>query len=703
MSTPDTEIPVPPNELHPELLAAASLHPLPGMISAPRMQMYLSHIGQALVIADPTPRMLFTGIEAEYGRFTFSIKMPEDGQIIAVIDKFPLNPEKYMETPETVVIYQKESNQEIDVFTIPKYHTLHQHFGFEYVKKPEAIRKLYSGSNIAGGTVFADSPMVMPDGDYCYGREANVAYMSMPGVIEDGVIVSKSFARSMRTKGYETRTLSFGKKYFPLNLYGDEETYKICPDIGEYCREDGLLFGRREYRPILAPVQMSPAALRRPDYTYDDLVYTSIGRAKVVDVTVMRDGSPAISPTPVGMEPQPSYYHTRIKAFYREIIAVEQRMRRERKDDLKLSPRMHALVVEAMVAQEETAKQKIELLYKLRPLDDWRIDVTFEYEMEPTIASKVTGTHGNKGVICQVWEDEDMPVDDNGIRADIVMAGQAIYNRMIPAAVVEQYINATSQHLTRWVQQEIATHGKGKDVCDRLFTRLLRYYQIVSPPMFAEVSAPEMVTRTVEHIEGILTSSIGVRIWYPSDNPADPMQVIRQLKAEFPIPITPVTYKGRSGRIVRTKKPVLIGSSYMMLLEKIGNDFSGVGSAKLQVFGMPARLTNLDKYSAPVRTQPVRFTDESTNRLFVATIGGDATAELVEASNDPATHKHIVENLLRAEKPTNIDSIVDRSKVVRGRGRPQAFVMNVLQCQGIEFAYKPDSEQPPTVYYPEEK
>ena len=118
--------------------------------------------------------------------------------------------------------------------------------------------------------------MVTPQGDYCYGREVNVAFMSMPGVIEDGVVVSESFLKSMSTKGYETRTMSFGKKYFPLNLYGD----------------DGLLLARREFRPILAPVEMSPEALRRPDYTYDELVYTLVGRAKVIDVSIMRDGSP---------------------------------------------------------------------------------------------------------------------------------------------------------------------------------------------------------------------------------------------------------------------------------------------------------------------------------------------------------------------------------------------------------------------------
>jgi DNA-directed RNA polymerase beta subunit len=689
-----------PNELHPELLAAAALHPFPGTISSPRMQMFLSHIGQALGIKEPTRRRLYTGIEREFGKYVFDIRMPHNGQIIAVIDQHPKVMGRDVENPNTLVIYEIEETREIDAFLIPKFHSLHQHFGFPYVLRPEAIRKLYHGSNIEKDTVFATSPNITEEGDWMFGREANIAFMSIPGVIEDGIVISESFAKKLTTKGYETRSISFGKKYYPLNLYGDENNYKPFPDIGEYIRDDGLVFGRREFSEYLAPVEMTPEALRTPDYIYDDLVYSLCGKAKVIDVNVMRDGSQGPSPTPVGMEPQPSFYHGRLKNYYKRVIEVWRGLARERKDNLRLTGKFHQIVTEALVMQENNDKQKIERMYKLKPLDDWRVEVTFEYDIEPTVAFKGTGIHGNKGVVCAKWKDEDMPIDDNGIRADVIMAPNPIWNRMIPGALYEHYINATTWMVTQEIRR-MCSHGVTHESVEAAWTYLLRYLDIVSPPD-ANLLRSEMYAGTKETtIQEILTEELGLRVWYPPNNPAEISIVIDTLSREFPLNITPVTYRGRSGNMVRTKEPVLIGSSYFMLLEKTGSDFSGVGSGKVQIFGILARLTNYDKYSTPVRPQPVRITDESTMRLFMSVIGEPA-AELMEMSNDPATHSHVVDNLLRADKPTAIAKVVDRALIARGRSRAGLYINHVLECQGVEFVKRSDDRQEQKIFYPEE-
>ncbi|HWT39877.1 MAG TPA: hypothetical protein VN081_01195 [Dongiaceae bacterium] len=690
-----------PNELHPELIAASALHTMPGSVSSPRMQMYLTHVGQALTIAEPTRRRLYSGVEREFGRFVFDVKMPEDGQIIRVIDQHPYTMGRHVENPQTLIIYEVAETREIDAFMIPKFHSLHQHFGFPYRFVQQNIQKLSKNTEIPKGTVFATSPNITEEGDWMFGREANVVRMSIPGVIEDGVVISRSFAKKLTTKGYETRSMSWGKKFYPLNLYGDENNYKPFPDIDEYIRDDGLLFGRREFNDFLAPVEMTPEALRSPDYIYDDLTYTLVGKAKVIDITVMRDGSPGVSPTPTGMETQAAFYHSRLKEYYKEIINVWKQLSHERKDALRLTGRFHQMVAEAFIMQEENGKQKIERMYKLKPLDDWRVEVTFEYDIEPTIASKITGCHGNKGVICDIWDDVDMPVDDNGIRADIIMAPHPVVNRMIPACLYEQYVNATSWKVTQDIRA-LCAGGMTHENVEKAFDYMLRYLSIVSPPD-ANSYAMDSYTATKQMaIEEILTEELGLRVWYPPNNPADIVPVIDRLSREFPLNITPVTYRGRSGNVVRTVEKMLIGSEYIMLLEKIGNDFSGVSAGKVQIFGILARLTNYDKYSTPVRQQPVRLLDESTQRLGQAVMGA-AAGEIMEYSNDPATSKHIADNILRAPKPTAISKVVDRAVVAAGRSRANLYINHVLECQGIEFVRRPDSMQKQTVYYPEEQ
>lgn len=48
------------------------------------------------------------------------------------------------------------------------------------------------------------------------------------------------------------------------------------------------------------------------------------------------------------------------------------------------------------------------------------ITFVIEHLIVPTIGYKETDIHGGKGVICSVREDEDMPMDADGNRADLV-------------------------------------------------------------------------------------------------------------------------------------------------------------------------------------------------------------------------------------------------------------------------------------------
>ena len=61
--------------------------------------------------------------------------------------------------------------------------------------------------------------------------------------------------------------ISFGEDEVPLNLYGDDENYKIHPDVGELIRSDGVLFASRKLITGLYPIQMSRKALRTPTRT----------------------------------------------------------------------------------------------------------------------------------------------------------------------------------------------------------------------------------------------------------------------------------------------------------------------------------------------------------------------------------------------------------------------------------------------------
>ena len=195
-----------------------------------------------------------------------------------------------------------------------------------------------------------------------------------------------------------------------------------------------------------------------------------------------------------------------------------------------------------------------------------------------------------------------------------------------------------------------------------------------------EATIPEYLAEIVE---------IGIGIYLPTDNQPMSEDIVEQLGREYPSCYGPISYVGNSGRRVTTKYPARIGSVYMLLLEKTGDDWSAVSSGKLQHFGVLSQLTRGDKYSKPARNLAVRVVGEAEGRIMVSYIGPRFMAEMMDRNNNPKTHKMMVEKILRAEKPSNIDSLVNRKEHPFGGSKPLQLLKHILQCGGIKFTYRP--------------
>ena len=66
--------------------------------------------------------------------------------------------------------------------------------------------------------------------------------------------------------------------------------------------------------------------------------------------------------------------------------------------------------------------------------------------------------------------------------------------------------------------------------------------------------------------------------------------------------------------------------------------------------------------------------------------------ELLDQTNNPLAHTSVVNSILTAKEPTNIDRAVDRVKVPFGNSRPVSLLSHMLQTRGIEFKYVPTPE-----------
>lgn len=391
-----------PNQIHRELLGVCGLNPWAGHDSSVRVQMMASQIGQALVVGGATERRCQTGMEREYGKYTFSVKSPGDPgteggiTIIKVIQRYPhkIGYDSIKFNPQTVVIYEDVKTKEVGIINLPNYFSNHQYFGFEYKAKP-SISDIKVGSFIPYGTTLLDSPSITDNGGYKYGVECNMAFMSHPAVSEDGVLISRDVLSKFNFKTFETRVVEWGSKRFPLNLYGDADTYKPFPDIGDVIRPDGILMGLRTYDKELAVVEQSVYDLMEPDLIFDKLTYAGGAGGRVIDIKVQRSSkyNPQI---PGGsIDSQADKYEFARQQFYQSILAEYKRLKSNRGEGLRLTPEFHRLLVEAQAIIDNDPQHLVKL-YRKAPLDDYRIEFIIEYDITPVTGFKLTGMHGKK-------------------------------------------------------------------------------------------------------------------------------------------------------------------------------------------------------------------------------------------------------------------------------------------------------------------
>lgn len=680
------------------LMGLVGLNNFAGYDSSSRITMMTSHMNQALTPCGATVRRTISGMERKFGEHTRSIRMPCKARIVKVINRFnkTLGPMGDLQNPLTTIIYEnmEKPNRPTGVIHLPVYHSIHQNFGFRYVLNTPVASRIYPGAEINAGEIIADSPSKIPNQsgsfDYAFGVGANIALMSLPGVIEDGVIVRRGFLNRLVTKGYGVKVMSYGVRGIPLNLYGGPGEYKIHPDVGERIRPDGLLFATRNHPgdSLMAVARLSDKALRNPDI-FDDLVYVPQPGARVLDVQVM-SGNKDKTPLPLGVENQTVAYYSKMCEYYKHILEVYQQLERSAKHTggFIVEPEFENLVVEAL-KYIEGAKQKVKPKYCGSDLDKWRVTITYEYDIYPNIGFKITDLHGGKAVIVKIMEDADMPVDAEGKICDIIMDGDSTIKRMNIGRLIEPYINACSFSVSRRIREMLGTTPTPEQY-DYAWSYLMGYYRMVSPPHHDAILTSGI--SPVSHLNSIVRD--GIYLYLPTDNPVWYHKVARAIEDTramgelgYAPCYGPVRYTDARGLSIMTKMPVLIGEIYIILLEKTGNMWSALGSGKSTPEGIPARMSSRDRGSTPGRRSAVRITGEAEVRSAEAYTYPGVTADLIDQTNNPVVHRAICMNILESETPSNILEVIDRNQYPQGNGRILMLQRNMTESAGFKFAY----------------
>ena len=714
-----------PSQLYHEIRNARSLNSFDGNVSGGRGQMFKSHLPQRLVTFGATHKRICSGSEYEYAKAIFNTSFEHDSDVIKVIPYYQqtFGASSVGTNPETLVVFEyfdKELRERvIDCMSMSDYSSFHSYFGYKN-KRTKNFGKVTAGASFEAGDVLLTSPAIGEDDSFCYGTEAETAFITHPSASEDGVGMSVSFARELGFITVEKRVVEWGSKTFPQNIYGTKTEYKAHPKIGEKIHHSGILMAFKKYDQDYSVVDMSRRKAMEPDSIFDDAVYVDGCDGVVVDIRVLHDPN-QVSTTPELMVEQTLAYDNSRRVYYEEILKLYYLLKMKRGDNLSLSPRFNNTVQYAISVTKETQQLKKspikavhpQKLYRGSPIDDFRVEFTIMYKIVPTVGFKITGIQGDKGVIVNIIPDEHMPMNANGTRAKIVMDPNSTVARMNVSRVYEQFFNAASRDLVIAFCRNLGIeHSKKLDLQTKMqiesrwnandpvvlhcWERLMQYYRIFGTIQVEGISALPNDKRR-NHFLSILNK--GIYLFIPGTQEEEPVDMLRQVRDHFMPERGPVTYTDFAGVVRTTKNNVIIGSIYIMLLEKTGDDWTAVSSGKFQNFGVLAKLTNKDKFSQPTRNQAIRAGGESEIRILVAYCGAFFAAEFLDRNSNMQTHREACETILSAKTPSNIPVLIDRDKNPLGKARPMQLVKHLAYCNGWKFVYQPHVEKSPCPEY----
>lgn len=673
--------------------------------ATPRMQMFCSHTTQRLVFDKMTPKNIINGVEQELGKANFRIDVKEDCNIYAVVHQYTPNmsSESINDKQRTHIIVQLTDRGvpgHFDVITLENYFSMHQHFGFAY-KDGKDLHKVKAGAMLFKGDVLKETPSTTDNGDYMFGREMKTVMMTHRSVAEDGIGIRAGAMKDFGFDVFEERRVSWGKKTFPLHMYKRPDgSYGIMPEIGERLRDDDILMATREHDEEVAIAMQNQRSVTEVDHVFDEATYV-VGGGEVIsiDVTCNNEAENRIN----DVEQQVRKYYVQTTEMYKKLIQIDKKLRHDYGPAYQPSPALSNLICEAYIGTNFNGTSKVSKLYRRAVMDDFTVRFIVKKRMVPTYGFKFTDTRGRKGVCCAIIPDDQMPMDKNGVVADIIVDPVACINRMIMGGPIEAGLNVITDIVTRSIRdalginldapslrRDIKIMAEGHDPrIENAWGKALDYYKEVAPVSMY----PKALTAQQKDKATVLTYAAKrpLGLYLPPETTPNLARTLHRLHEIYKPDYQSVTYKDEFGNLIRSKDAMAISDVYMMLLEKIGDDRSASSSVRFQVFGVPASASKHDRFTSPVRLQNGKIHGESEARPFNGITRPSIQPEILDRNNNPKTAEICYQNHLRAENPSQIEKLIDRSKYPFGFSMPIQTLDHFTFCSGYRFVYRNDN------------
>lgn len=633
--------------------------------SSTRIYMAGGNFAKSVVAKGNSGRRIIQGFEYQYGEKARKIVAPAN-MTVEKIFHYPslVKGENLTDkwNPLYVIFKNDETNQ-YDLLTMPKYHSQNTYLGFEFKYDRKLMSKLKEGATFPKDTVFAKSPRVSDTGEWCFTMDLKVCAISDVGTEEDGIIVSRSCARDkLATLFIHDRSFQWHEdECIPLMLYGTDEDPKPFPEPGDKIREDGVVMAFRRRNSRSALVSLTRKALREVDWV-SDIVFVAPPASEVASVEVISERLKDRSHNRSTNYIQQSHnklldtYERAQSQMWNDVCKwYNQKIAQNGGNDIPISFELDTFLRKALVSYTVTPHGTINPIsrsIKRIKLKHWMINITLKEEVSGRVKWKMTGIQGDKAVIVQVREDEDMYRYPDGTVADIVVNNTPAFRRQIYSMLITHSVN--------FISNAVHKEAKALHAQKKYMAAYETVYKFIATgfPEFAEIIDEQILDdqAKIEFINHVVNDKIVVH--RPNNHKLVGVELIKALRSVYSYKPDKVTFTNSLGEKVTSKRPVLITNADMILLDKMGTDMSSVGLPARNLFGFPAGLNETTKHSSYIRQVGNRNTGETEGRLRISQSGPEDIVKNLSLGFSPENANLACQRIIRANDPFDIDQII---------------------------------------------
>lgn len=583
-----------------QLLGLGLKQPFNPLNSGSRKIMSESHDHQELPLKYGEKAIVETGYEIRYGDRSSSIIIAEsDYEVIAKISKFSFLPNHiyYLLLRD---IYIKE----IKLIERTPYKFQIEVYGYLY--NNSYLDSLRIGDRITKGTIIRKSMGFDEYNNMKTGLNANCVYLADERNMEDSLLMSDVFAQKSVSPIFKKGKAIKNENDIPLNLYGNNDVYKVFPDIGEMVQSGVLMAFSRESKDEFA---YSQSYERLKNFNQSNTKYT-VGKGTLIDIDICCNNPEDI---------MSSIYNSQLARYYQESMRVANEF-------VTLGSNFMANKIEIDNNFQNKYVNSQKMLNGNKFIDDKKVFsgtmirfmVLEDRPSEP--GDKWADRYGGKGVISYIIPQHLMPKikNENGIEiyADVIVNQSTMYNRENPGQMIELSSTYIAQRIIEYISLGVLEPDESLEL-------IRKYYSFIENDIAYEFE--KFIENLNQDEKKIVVDSFinDNRIDYSCRPMSNSLNIdkLSEMYDEFSFAkqkylIVPIEDSNGDIRYIQSRRKTVLAPKYMRRLKQFAEEkFSANSLSATNITNMNSRSKASKEYKEPFSNTPIKFGNMETGDM----------------------------------------------------------------------------------------